>query len=283
MPILQSTAHIASRRRLTQCALAAQLLALAGCGNQSAFVLTNTEIQGQAVSDIMLRLRQDLGHYHDQAVARRALPVDPDIPVDQSGHPVKLACDIGEYDFDISKAEVALQISTALKTNGSFGLKVPIFPAANGSIGPDLSGTVSRTATQTVTLDLFDGANTPADGQALTKELSQANEDSRTGRVARGSVTPISDTLIRLRKALIESARSEPCLNTVSPDPTQKPGDSLKLDFVVGKDVQGDVGFNIYVVSLSAGLEKNQTQDNTLTVNFVPITPAKAQSPHAKH
>jgi hypothetical protein len=252
--------------------------ALAACGRQQPFLLTNTEIGGQAVSDILSRLRQDIGLYNEQARARRALPVDPDT-LDEQGRPIALACGIRNVDFDITKAEITLQVSTASKANGEFGLKVPFGPAGVNSIGPDLTGTSSGTATQTLTFDLFDGVRIGSTSPSLTPTLKAAREASvASGGQSGGSPTPIADTLIRLRKALIDSARTTPCFDTISHDRNDTASDTIKIDFVIERDSKADVSFNIVIVSASAGIEKDRTNQNTLTVNFAPIA-AKSTRP----
>ena len=62
---------------------------------------------------------------------------------------------------------------------------------------------------------------------------------------------PIADTLIELRKNLIQSAEKLPCFEWVEND-TKPESSNITLEFFVQQAVDGTVGFNFWIISAKA-------------------------------
>jgi len=233
---------------------------------------------GQDVNDVLERIRQDVGYYEYYEKYRRGLHNDPD-KIGSGGVSLDLVCNTKGYDFDVQKVTPTLQVYASEDASGDIGLKIPLLPAGS-SIGPDINGKNIQTATQTLTFDRFYNPKTafppitPAVHYPLTKELKTATE--RSSQNKRPTVTPIADTLIRLRKALVQSAAQEPCFDTV--DGGGHSNDTLTINFVVEKDDDPNIGFNIWVISAKAGIEKDTKNTSTLTVTFAPLPLPKSPS-----
>jgi hypothetical protein len=256
------------------------LVLLAGftgsCGGQQPYLLQNIEVPGQEISGVLERIRQDVGYYEELAASRRGQNVDPDT-LGSDGKMLNLVCSTASYDFDVSKITPTLTVYTARTDSGDIGLKIPFGPPGVGSIGPDINGKNIQTATQTLTFDRFYNSQPTA----LTPQLEAATVQAAQSQ--RPSVTPIADTLVRLRKSLIQSAQSQPCFSNVDKD--NKSNDTIKIDFIVEKDADPNVGFNLYLVSAKAGHEDDTKNTSSLMVTFVPhinnpIPTASRSIPH---
>jgi hypothetical protein len=81
--------------------------------------------------------------------------------------------------------------------------------------------------------------------------------------------------LIRLRQALIASAQQYPCFDTVDKNNKNASSDSLKIDFIVEKDVDPNIGFNIYIVTVKAGYDNDTKNTNSINLTFAPVVPKK--------
>jgi hypothetical protein len=82
-------------------------------------------------------------------------------------------------------------------------------------------------------------------------------------------VLPIADTLIELRKNLIQSAEKLPCFEWVEND-TKPESSNITLEFFVQQAVDGTVGFDFWIISAKADANIERTDVNTLVVSFAP-------------
>jgi hypothetical protein len=225
-------------------------------------------IDGQAIAGVIERIKQDIGYYYAEENQGKKTPA-----VSMHADPTK--CPLAHYDFRIDK--LAIEVS-ALQTDivkGKFGLKIPFALAGPDSIGSNASMSRTRTASQTLTIDLFPVIdpnftlpkqlkNTAVD---LTKQIDKNPPFTAAERAPPPRVTPISDTLIALRNDLTLAAASKPCLETVARKGTGA-SDQIKIEFEVEKDNDADVGFDIVIVSIKPESERKSKAGNTITVSF---------------
>ncbi len=247
--------------------------------------------QLQSLTGILERIRQDAGFYEVQAARWRGdIPESPmldpaltvpahDDPPD-ADHPqgqhspsrsIANACPIDQYDFDIVKIELTLQVVSADTMSGHMGLKVPY-------LGADLSGGAGASRAKTVTKTVVLDRTMPYDLVKLTdyfkgddyKRLARGSEEDHAapaGGPTATAVFPISDALLALRQNLVLAAEKEPCFDV---DPAVTSNDSLKLDFQVQTSMDKDVGFTFLLYSASADDKNQKNSENTMVVTFAP-------------
>jgi hypothetical protein len=238
------------------------------------------------LTGILQRIRQDVGNYEYQAASWRGdiTPKisDPAMPPP----PFKVACpkSIANYDYDITKVEVTFQAATANTLAGDLGLKIPI---GGATVGPDINGSLANTQTRTVILDRIvpyspaelkiyhnsdDYANLTGNHAAWLK----AHPDP-VGSKPAPAVFPISDTLMGLRKSLLQASGTLPCFDIA---PGETVGDSIKFEFEVDKALDPTVGFSFLIVTAKADDKMQNKADNTITVTFAPhARPAARAAP----
>lgn len=244
---------------------------LAGCPHPA---LGQNDQMTQNVTGILERIRQDVGHYELQAAGWRGIfgpkTADPARP-----H-VAIACpkSLANYDFDVTKIELTLEVVAANTATDDVGLKIPI---GGGSLGPDLNGSVAKTQTKTIVLDsiptndlseLTKYRNGP-DYANLTKrhQAFLSSHSPSVGEKAPPSVFPISDTIIGLRKSLLEASGKPPCFDTANGEAV---GNSIKFEFEVDKAVDPTLGFTFLIVTAKADDKIQNQVNNTITITVAP-------------
>jgi hypothetical protein len=241
----------------------------------------------EALTSILERIRQDIGYYQVQAARWRA---DISDPTDQGGqpHPPRpqpdAACDISDFDFDVTNVQANLQTVMAKTETGSVGLRVPLV-GQEGSLASDVSRQASGTETISLTrryrynIEHLASYQASKDYQQLETAYQARNASEATQP---NPVLPVADTLLELRKHLIRSAEKLPCFDWADKD-GKSGSSSIALEFLVQQAVDGTVGFNFWIVSAKANAKIERTNVNTLVVNFapharpVPASPAVAQ------
>jgi hypothetical protein len=230
----------------------------------------------QDLTGVLERVRQDVGHYELQAARWRGLITpkiaDPAMPPP----PFLAACpaSLANYDFDITKIELTLQVVAENTVTADVGLKIPI---GGASIGPDVNGDASRTMTKTIVLDRIpsnnlaelakyrgseDYANLTTKHQAFL--MSHA---SAAGEKPSAPVFPISDTIMALRKSLLAASSKLPCFDTAKGDGV---GNTIKFDFQVDTAVDPTIGFSFLVVSAKADDKTQSKTENTIAITIAP-------------
>jgi hypothetical protein len=262
--------------------IALAVAVLTGCTTPQ--TSSNTTPETQDVTGILERIRQDVGNYEYIADQWRGTIkpkiADPAIPP----APFTSVCPIINYDFDITKIELSLQVTAENTASGDVGLKVPV---GGATLGPDINGSRAQTQTKTIVFDriptddpsqlvkFHDGP----DYQNLTvhhKAFLSSQQQTSPGATR---VFPITDTIIGLRKSLLAAAGKYPCFDI---DLDKSTGDSIKLDFEVDKSIDPTLGFDFLIVTAKVDNKIESKLDNTLTITIAPHSTAASLRKLAK-
>jgi hypothetical protein len=234
--------------------------------------------KAESLTSILERIRQDVGYYEVQAARRRNhIPTPPKqgMPDTALGVLPAAACDISDFDFDVTNVQANLQTVTVETENGSVGLSVPLFGKEGSKIDADGNWQDARTQTVKLTRRFHYNAEQLASYQDTKdyRQLETAHAEYRPRDASQATtantVLPIASTLVELRENLIRSAEKLPCFEWTE-DKEAKPENSITLEFLVQESLNGTVGFNFWVVSAEAGGKFDHTVANTLVVNFAP-------------
>jgi hypothetical protein len=241
--------------------------------------------QAEPLTSILERIRQDVGFYEVQAARWRADITDPTDPgklhpvgLQSNTVPVAPACDIRDFDFDVTNVQATLQTVMADTGTGSVGLRVPLL-GKEGSVDAEVSRQVSQTETIALTRRFRYRTEQLARYQESEdyRVLETAHVQYHTQEAHRATqanpVLPIADTLIELHKNLIRSAEKLPCFEWADKD-VKPESSSITLEFLVQQAADGTVGFNFWIVSAKADAKIERTNVNTLVVSFAPHAPA---------
>lgn len=235
--------------------------------------------KSESLTSILERIRQDVGYYEVQAARWRADVPDP-TEQDELVNPTRpgavpvAACDTRDLDFDVTNVQASLQAVAAETGTGSVGLHVPLL-SKEGSLDADVRQQTSGTKTVTLTRRFHYSPKELASYQQSEdyRQLETAHKQYRARNVSAmnqaNPVLPIADTLIELRKNLIQSAEKLPCFEWVEND-TKPESSSIALEFLVQQAVDGTVGFNFWIISAKADAKIERTNVNTLVVSFAP-------------
>lgn len=236
-------------------------------------------LKSESLTSILERIRQDVGYYEVQAARWRADVPDPTEqdelvnPARPGADPVA-ACDTRDLDFDVTNVQASLQAVAAETETGSVGLQVPLL-SKEGSLDADVRRQTSGTKTVTLTRHFHYSPKELASYQQSEdyRQLETAHKQYRARNVSAmnqaNPVLPIADTLIELRKNLIQSAEKLPCFEWVEND-TKSESSNITLEFFVQQAVDGTVGFNFWIISAKADANIERTDVNTLVVSFAP-------------
>ena len=242
----------------------------------------------KSLTSILERIRQDVGYYEVQAARWRTDIPDPkergklQRSQVQSDAAAGTACNISDFDFDVTNVQANLQTVTAETGTGSVGLRVPLL-GKEGSVDTDISWQANGTETVALTRHFHYSAEQLANYQASEdyRRLEAAHERYHARNASEAaqanSVLPIADTLIELHKSLIRSAEKLPCFEWADKD-VKPESSSITLEFLVQEALDGEVGFNFWIVSAKASGKMEHTNVNTLVVSFAPHGRAEAAS-----
>jgi hypothetical protein len=238
--------------------------------------------QAEPLTGILERIRQDVGYYEVQAARWRT---DIPTPADQGKPPAQLqsntdpataACNIDDFDFDVTNVETTLQTVLVKTGAGSVGLQVPLL-GKEGSADADASRETSRTETISLTrrfrydTDQLKRYQESEDYRGLEAAHEQYHAQKALAAGRANAVLPIAEALIELRKNLIRSAEKLPCFAWADKD-VKPESSSVTLEFLVQQAADANVGFNFWIVSAHADAKLEHTNVNTLVVSFAPHT-----------
>lgn len=228
--------------------LVASTLALAACMNNPAVKPDIPQINGVLMENVLTRVKQEVGlFYSDGAFTEKNWP---QILRDLHVNPV---CGNGHIAFQIESVKMDFAVTNDETKSGSAGLKIPFGPSvAGGSIGPGVSGSFENTGN----IDLV----------YTYKPLATGPADSDFDIIRKDAV--ILPALDHLRDALIKGTGQKPCFHSLT---EKDPAQTLTYYVQVVPDSKSSLGFNFYVLSLSASGEIKNTSKNTITVSFRPI------------
>ena len=245
-----------------------------------AFAEQTPPAQAESLTSILERIRQDVGYYEVQAARWRTDIPDPkergklQRSQVQSDATAGTACSISDFDFDVTNVQANLQTATAETGTGSVGLRVPLL-GKEGSVDTDISWQANGTETVALTRRFHYSAEQLASYQASEdyRRLEAAHQRYHARNPSEAaqanSVLPIADTLIELRESLIRSAEKLPCFEWTDKD-VKPESTSITLEFLVQQALDGEVGFNFWIVSAKASGKMEHTNVNTLVVSFAP-------------
>jgi hypothetical protein len=263
-------------RRTARAVLGLSILLAGG----PAFAEQTPPAQAESLTSILERVRQDVGYYEVQAARWRTDIPDPkergklQRSQVQSDATAGTACSISDFDFDVTNVQANLQTATAETGTGSVGLRVPLL-AKEGSVDTDISWQANGTETVALTRRFHYSAEQLASYQASEdyRRLEAAHQRYHARNPSEAaqanSVLPIADTLIELRESLIRSAEKLPCFEWTDKD-VKPESTSITLEFLVQQALDGEVGFNFWIVSAKASGKMEHTNVNTLVVSFAP-------------
>jgi hypothetical protein len=263
-------------RRTARAVLGLSILLAGG----PAFAEQTPPAQAESLTSILERIRQDVGYYEVQAARWRTDIPDPkergklQRSQVQSDATAGTACSISDFDFDVTNVQANLQTATAEAGTGSVGLRVPLL-AKEGSVDTDISWQANGTETVALTRRFHYSAEQLASYQASEdyRRLEAAHQRYHARNPSEAaqanSVLPIADTLIELRESLIRSAEKLPCFEWTDKD-VKPESTSITLEFLVQQALDGEVGFNFWIVSAKASGKMEHTNVNTLVVSFAP-------------
>jgi hypothetical protein len=243
---------------------------LLGC--TTAQTSTTASSDTQDATGILERIRQDVGNYEYIADQWRGVigpkTIDPAMPEP----PFASVCPTANYDFDITKVELTLQVTAQNTATGDVGLKIPF---GGATLGPDVNGSSAKTQTKTIVLDRIP-ANDPSqlikfhngpDYQNLTSNHQTFLRTQATTNVTAARVFPITDTIIGLRKSLLAASGKLPCFDSAMGEVADN---SVKFDFEVDKSIDPTLGFDFLIVSAKADDKLERKVENTLVVTIAP-------------
>jgi hypothetical protein len=248
--------------------LACLTLTISAICSASGATAPATAANTQDATGVFERIRQDVGYYQLQAAQWRGV-IDPKIPDPaMPAAPFDIACpkSLANYDFDITKVEISLQVVAGNTATADAGLNVPI---GGAGLAADLNASVARTQTKTITLDRIP-SNDPTelarfrDGPDYTN-LTTGLQDFPA--LNQPPVFPISTAIIELRKSLLASAGKVPCFDIAQ---EKSVGDTIKIDFEVDKAADPTIGFTFLIVTAKADDKIQNKVDNTITVTIAP-------------
>ena len=238
----------------------------------------------QDVTGILERIRQDVGHYELQAARWRGLLApklrDPAAPQP----PFTIACQksVNNYDFDITKVMLTLNVIETNTETGELGLKIPM---VGGNFNPAVNKNFASTQTKTIVFDRIPsnslielaGFRDGKDYENLTKKheaylLSHLVQDEDKPPPP---VFPISDTIIALRKSLMAAAGKLPCFDIAK---GEKVGDSITLEFQVAKATDQTLGFSLFIVTAKLDEKSNYDRNNTIVISIAPRSLPRTQN-----
>ncbi|MGP0002831.1 MAG: trypco2 family protein [Acetobacteraceae bacterium] len=263
-------------RRTARAVLGLSILLAGG----PAFAEQTPPAQAESLTSILERIRQDVGYYEVQAARWRTDIPDPkergklQRSQVQSDATAGTACSISDFDFDVTNVQANLQTATAETGTGSVGLRVPLL-GKEGSVDTDISWQANGTETVALTRRFHYSAEQLASYQASEdyRRLEAAHQRYHARNPSEAaqanSVLPIADTLIELRESLIRSAEKLPCFEWTDKD-VKPESTSITLEFLVQQALDGEVGFNFWIVSAKASGKMEHTNVNTLVVSFAP-------------
>jgi hypothetical protein len=263
-------------RRTARAVLGLSILLAGG----PAFAEQTPPAQAESLTSILERVRQDVGYYEVQAARWRTDIPDPkergklQRSQVQSDATAGTACSISDFDFDVTNVQANLQTATAETGTGSVGLRVPLL-GKEGSVDTDISWQANGTETVALTRRFHYSAEQLASYQASEdyRRLEAAHQRYHARNPSEAaqanSVLPIADTLIELRESLIRSAEKLPCFEWTDKD-VKPESTSITLEFLVQQALDGEVGFNFWIVSAKASGKMEHTNVNTLVVSFAP-------------
>jgi hypothetical protein len=237
----------------------------------------------QDLASIFERIRQDVGNYEYQAARWRGdiKPKIPDPALSPSQPVIVCSESVANYDYDITKINVSLHAVASTTTTGGVGLAIPI---GVGNVDTRVNGSIAHRQTKTILLErvvpyiplqlqkFHDGkdyANLTTDHQ----EYLRSNAAANVGKTPL-PVFPISDTLIALRKSLLQAAGKLPCFDV---EPRETGSDSMTFEFHVETAVDPNVGF-AFIVTANAGHKIENTGANTITITFEPHSKRAAKA-----
>jgi hypothetical protein len=271
-----------SCRRALPILLSLAVIATPICSAAAATAPANPDTS-QDATGIFERIRQDVGYYALQAAQWRGViaPKIPDPAMPPA--PFKIACpkSLANYDFDITKVEVSLQVVAGNTATADGGLKIPITPATL-----DLNDSRAQTQTRTIILDRIP-SNDPAELVQFRNGPDYAN--LTTGHQAflaanppatatHPPVLPISNTIIGLRNSLVASAGKVPCFDIAQ---DKSVSDTIKFDFEVDKSADPTIGFTLLIVTAKADDKIQNKIENTITITIAPHPkPAATRQPN---
>jgi hypothetical protein len=237
--------------------------------------------QAEPLTSILERIRQDVGYYEVQAARWRTDIADPTgrgklhpAKLQPNAPPVAPACDIRDFDFDVTNVQANLQTVMAETETGGVGLRVPLL-GKEGSLDAAVSRQASRTETIALTrrfrysTEQLARYQESVDYQLLEDAHEQYHARKSLGVTQANPVLPIADTLIELHKNLIRSAEKLPCFEWADKD-VKPESSSITLEFLVQQAADGTIGFNFWIVSAKADAKIERTSVNTLVVSFAP-------------
>jgi hypothetical protein len=243
----------------------------AHCSAAAATVPANPD-NTQDATGVFERIRQDVGYYELQAAQWRGVIApkitDPAMPP----APFRNECpkSLANYDFDITKVEISLQVVADNTATADAGLQVPF-----GSASPDAKASLGHRQTRTVVLDRIP-SNDPTelakfrDGPDYTNLTTGHQAFLAANPPPAGThppVFPISNTIIELRRSLLASVGKVPCFDIGQ---GKSVGDTIKFDFEVDKSTDLTVGFSFLIVTAKGDDKTQNKTDNTITVTIAP-------------
>jgi hypothetical protein len=236
--------------------------------------------QAEPLTGILERIRQDVGYYELQAARWRTdipTPTGRDkLPAQLQSNTDPSACNVNDFDFDVTNVETTLHTVLVKTGAGSVGLQVPLL-GKEGSADIDANRQTSRTETISLTrrfrydTDQLKRYQESEDYRGLEAAHEQSHAQKAFAAGHANAVLPIAEALIELRNNLIRSAEKLPCFEWADKD-VKPESSSVTLEFLVQQATDANVGFNFWIVSAHADGKLEHTNINTLVVSFAPHT-----------
>ena len=172
---------------------------LASCSTQPQV----NPINEKYMAAVLAEIKQEVGDYKETATWLHNNPSMDEalagIPRDSSGNLLP-DCGDGKLNFAIDKVKMELTTSSDNTFSAEFSATIPVSPVA--TVSPDVKYSNDKGATQKLTFIEY-----PTDIKPRYEAVQQS-QPRRHG--------PITQTLLDLRKALIQASMASPCFSTVA-------------------------------------------------------------------
>lgn len=213
---------------------------LASCAGQNQL----SRPDGVALEDVVQRIKTEVGLFERE----EQLHIN-DPPLNNACH--------GYVNLHITKVQMTLSAALVTTTTGSVKVGIPL--ATPAKLG--LSAGATRTVKNSETLVFTAYTNGPLNDPGFDKFAASLTTD-----------TPISKTLIQLRKALLVQSDHGPCFALRQGD--ADPGNTISFTIDIDNKGTGGVDFSYALFSASASQSGDNDYTNKIEISFSPYLDA---------
>jgi hypothetical protein len=251
-------------------------VSLVACGpyprsQKNTITIGNVLVKTATIDAVLARVKQEIGLFlADSVTVNQSWPALLDELGGGKGNPIKPVCGTGQIDFDIKSVKMDFQAISDVKGGANAGFKIPVLsPASAASIGPSANLSYDDSSTEDInytyyppTTEDFQNTWSAADAKGKGLDPNQFNSIRPTA--------VILPALNALRDGLTRATTHYPCFLNA---PASDADSTLVFTVVLVEDANVSGGFDFYIVSLGASIEKMATGTNTITVTFHPTNP----------